>query len=412
MNTAIIQQVALFKSLPMSEIEYLNQTLRAVEFPSGACIFQEGDYGDRFYIVARGEIEIVKAWGTTDERLLGAAGPGSYIGEMSLFDPGGRRTATVRTRTPVQLLEMTRGDFDALLHREPMLVYELVREMSTRLDSAHNTTIGDLREKNRQLRQAYEELKAAQAQVIEKERLEKELAVARQIQESILPRQWPQIPGIDLAARVIPTRAVGGDLFDLIDLGGGKLGVAVADVSDKGVPAAIFMALTRSLLRAEAYRTASPRQVLQNVNRVLLEMNDAGMFVTVIYGVLDSATREFWFVRAGHELPNVITDQGELIDIQPGVGRPLGLFEPVALDEQHLALSAGSLLVLHTDGITDQRSTTGEFFGEERWRDAIRSLREGTAETIRDRLFDTVNAFRGGEGQFDDMTLVVIRIGT
>ncbi len=410
MDTTIIQQVPLFASLPATEIEHLNRTLNAVEFPAGTCIFQEGDYGDRFYIVASGEIEIIKAWGTSDERLLGVNGPGTYVGEMSLFDPGGQRTATIRARTAVQLLEMTRSDFDGLLHRQPMLTYELVRELSTRLNGAHINTIRDLREKNRQLQQAYEELKAAQAQLIEKERLEKELAVARQIQESILPHELPQIPGLDLGARIVPTRAVGGDLFDLIDLGDGKLGIAVADVSDKGVPAAIFMALTRSLLRAEASRTSSPRQVLQNVNHVLLEMNDAGMFVTVLYGIIDSASREFLYVRAGHELPIVVTPQGQLLEIRPGTGRPLGLFDPVALDEQRLPLSPGSLLVIPTDGMTDQRNDAGEFFGSERLQRVVCDDRTGSAQTICNRLFDAVNSFRGSAAQFDDMTLVVVRV--
>ncbi|MBI4786822.1 MAG: SpoIIE family protein phosphatase [Chloroflexi bacterium] len=387
MKAKIIQRIPLFASLPSGEIQHLAETLRDLTLPPNTIVFHEGEYGDRFYIVVEGEIEVIKSLGTADERVLALCGPGSYVGEMSLFDRDGRRTASVRTRTPAQLLEMTRGDFDALLHRQPMLAYELVHELSARLDSAHTTTIRDLREKNRQLEQAYEELKTAQAQIIEKEKLEKELAVARQIQASILPSTFPQVAGFDLGARVVPTRAVGGDLFDLIDLGNGRLGVAVADVSDKGVPAAIFMALTRSLLRAEATRTVSPVEVVRNVNRELLEMNDAGMFVTVLYGVLDGATLEFHYVRAGHEMPLVVGPDGELIEIPQGSGNPVGLFEGMALDEQRVTLARGSVLVINTDGATDQENSAGEPFGFERLRAAVCGQRSGDAQTICDRLF-------------------------
>ncbi len=410
MNESIIQRVPLFASLPPREIQHLAETLRSVEFPPGAIVFREGEFGDDLYLIGRGEVEVVKSLGTEDERRVAVFGPGSYFGEMSLFDRDGRRTASVRTRTAATMLEMTRADFDALLHRRPALTYELVRELSKHLDEAQNATIRDLREKNRALAQAYEELKTAQAQLIEKERLEQELAVARQIQQSILPSELPKVVGFDLGARVTPTRAVGGDLFDLIDLGGGNLGVAVADVSDKGVPAAIFMALTRSLLRAEASRSSSPRTVLQNVNRVLLEMNDADMFVTVLYGILDGATREFHYVRAGHELPLVVDAEGELVPVQCSPGQPLGLFDEVALDEEHLKLGPGSLLVVNTDGVTDQQDEQGTLFGSERLNQAVRANREGTAQSICDRLMDAVNAFRGAALQNDDITFVVVRV--
>jgi serine phosphatase RsbU (regulator of sigma subunit) len=410
MKESIIQRIPLFASLPPREIQYLAETLRSIELDPGAVVFLEGEFGDGLYLVLRGEIEVIKSLGTEDERLFAVRGPGSYFGEMSLFDRDGRRTASVRTRTSATLLEMTRADFDALLHRQPAVTYELVRELSNRLDDAHNATIRDLREKNRALTLAYEELKTAQAQLIEKERLEQELAVARQIQQSILPSELPKVAGFDLGARVTPTRAVGGDLFDLIDLGGGNLGVAVADVSDKGVPAAIFMALTRSLIRAEASRTSSPRTVLQNVNRVLLEMNDAGMFVTVLYGILDGATREFHYVRAGHELPLVVDTQGELVPVQSSVGQPLGLFDEVALDEEHLKLGAGSLLVVTTDGVADQQDEQGALYGAERLYQVARANREETAPSICDRLMDAVNAFRGAAPQSDDITFVVVRV--
>lgn len=410
MDPSQILAIPLFASLPSDEAGNLARLLQVVELGPTELLFQEGDAGNSFYIVLDGEMEIVKALGTVDERLLAVRGPGSYVGEMSLLEHDGLRMASVRARSRLRALQMTRQEFDQLLHRQPGVALAMVRELSRRLSDAHDVAIRDLHEKNRQLTIAYEELKAAQQQIVEKERLEKELAVARQIQESILPRTLPELTGVDIGALIRPTRAVGGDLFDVIDLGDGHLGVAVADVSDKGVPAAIFMALTRSLLRAEASRSPSPFDVLQNVNRVLLEMNEAGMFVTVLYGVLDAAARVFHFVRAGHELPLAIAPDGTLQAVPKGKGQPLGLFQDPLLDEQMLPLPQNSLVLVYTDGVTDQDDEGDNSFGLDRLRDALRQTAALPAKAACTALLAAVDTFRGGAPQTDDITFVAARI--
>ncbi|MDE3090579.1 MAG: SpoIIE family protein phosphatase [Chloroflexota bacterium] len=380
-----------------------------VEVAPNTILFREGEYGDRFFVVVEGEIEIIKALGTADERLIAVRKSGEYVGEMSLLNRDGLRTATVRTRARTRLMVMTRANFDELLHRYPALAYEMVRVLSLRLNEAHGVAIRDLHEKNRQLSDAYEELKAAHAQIVEKEILEKELAIARQIQESILPREMPTLAGFDFGARMESSRAVGGDLFDLFSLDDNRVGIAVADVSDKGVPAAIFMALSRSLLRAEASRVASPVEVLRNVNAHLLEMNDAGLFVTVLYGVLDATTREFHYARAGHELPLKFDATGALDAPAHQAGMSLGLFDDPRLDEQRLTLLAGCTLVINSDGITDQIDEQGVGFDEERLIDAVRALSRHPAQVICDGVFDAVRAYCGNAAQTDDMTIVVVR---
>ena len=343
---SIIREIPLFASLPATEIHRLAESLQMVAFPADALLFREGEEGDRFYIILDGEVEIIKAMGMSEERLIGTCGRGEYTGEMSLLNPDRKRTASARTRTPVHAAVVTRADFDALLHREPSVAYAMTHILSARLTDTHNAAIADLQEKNRRLRAAYEELQAAQAQIIEKEKLEHELQVARQIQESILPREMPRLAGFDFGARMIPTRAVGGDFFDFVPLGETHIGIAIADVSDKGMPSAIFMALARSLLRAEALRSRSPRRVLQSVNRLLLEMNDAGMFVTMVYGVLDRATREFHYARAGHDVPLVFGKTRPLFAPKPKHTLPLGIFPNSALDVQRVGLTRGDTLFL------------------------------------------------------------------
>lgn len=405
----LMRRIPLFAGMSGSEIEFLASILHAAQFPAGAILFREGDLGDRLCFIVDGEIEVVKALGTPDERSLAIRRAGEFFGEMSLFEPDGRRTASVIARNPLRLLEMARADFGAVLEHQPTLAFEMVRVLSLRLNQSHNTTVADLREKNRQLAQAYDELKAAQAQIIEKERLEKELETARWIQQSILPSSLPSLPAFDLGAFLTPARAVGGDLFDFIPLGEGRIGVVIGDVSDKGVPAAIFMALTYSLLRAEAARWPSPAQVLRATNRHLLGMNEAGMFVTVLFGVLDGSSGRFLYARAGHETPLHLNAAGEVVTAQRGVGQPLGLFDPPELEERSITLEPGSTLLLYTDGATDLTNPQGDRFGLERLRAAAQASPNSTAQALCEQVWSTLDEYRASAAQFDDVALVAIR---
>ncbi len=168
MKEQILKQVALFASLPPNEVKYLAEILHYREFSAGTVFIHEGEIADHFFILLEGQIEVIKALGTANERVLDVDEAGSFIGEMGLINPGSRRTASVRARTPARLLEMTRADFEALLHRQPELAYKMARVLSLRLEQHQNRTIRDLQEKNLQLTQAYEQLKGAQAHLIEK----------------------------------------------------------------------------------------------------------------------------------------------------------------------------------------------------------------------------------------------------
>ena len=171
----------------------------------------------------------------------------------------GLRTASVRAYSKSNLFEMTRSEFDSLINRNPTLAYEMVRVLSLRLKDSEATTIHDLREKNIQLTKAYQELEAAQAQLVEVEKLERELELAREIQLGILPRTLPEHPDAIFDACITPTRAVGGDFYDFIPKEDHVIGIAIGDVSDHGVPSALLMALTVTLLRAEVNREHAMR---------------------------------------------------------------------------------------------------------------------------------------------------------
>ena len=410
MRAAALRQVPLFASLPAEEIDLLAETLLPVTVPAGEVLFLEGAREARCFILLEGEVDIIKALGSPDERLLATRGPGSSLGEMSLFSQDQRRTASVRARSMAKLMEMRREDLEALLRRHPELAYSMLGTLSQRLEQSENHTIADLREKNRLLQQAYDELKAAQAQIIEKEKLERELEVARQIQLSILPRSLPQNGRFEFGARMIPMSAVGGDFYDVLQLENGSVAVAVGDVTGHGVPAALLMALTVTLLRAEARRLDSPSEVLQAVNRELMAVNDTGRFVTALYGILDASSGTFHYARAGHSLPLVLDASRQPVEVSHGVGQPLGLFEELLLDEASLELVPGSLLLLYTDGVTEAVDAQGEFFGDERLLATLRSSDGAGPDQTCEAVWGALQAYQAGTSQEDDVTLLAVGV--
>lgn len=409
MKEKLLARAPIFQGLPDNEIKKLSQTLRVREVPPNTILFQEGEVGDYFFIIIQGQIEVIKALGTQEERLIGIRGPGEFVGELSLVNREGVRTASVRSCGPAHLWEMSHAEFDDLLHRQPCMTFELINVLSTRLTTAHDTTIKDLQEKNRELTQAYEELKAAQAQIIEKERLERELQVAFEIQTSILPQTLPKLAGYDFGALMVPARAVGGDFYDLISLSSNKVGIIIGDVADKGVPSAIFMAQTHALLYAMATRNASPARVLQRVNKLLIKIGESSLFVTVLYGVLDKRTNTFSYARAGHELPIIVTSDGQVQLAPYDQGQLMGVLDKPTLDEQTLSVPPGGMILLYTDGVIDARHSNGDSFGMERLIGELETVGFGSAQELCDHLWNTLESFQSKTAQEDDVTMVTVR---
>jgi sigma-B regulation protein RsbU (phosphoserine phosphatase) len=406
----VIRRVPFFSTLPARHARWLAETLQAQDLLDGALLFSEGERGDIFYIVIQGEIELFKRLEDGGEQIIAVRGPGEYIGEMSLLHPEGRRMASARARGDGEVLIISRQDFDALLNRYPPLGYQLARVLGDRLDQAHSSSIHRLEERNRELQAALDQLHAAQAELIETRKLEHELALAREIQLSLLPTTLPLIPGYDFGARLLPMMQVGGDFYDFIALDSTHLGVAVGDVSGHGVPAALIMAITVALLRSEACRGCSPADVLTAVNGHLFKLGAHRMFVTALYGALEISTGEFTYARAGHE-PLLLTHHE---DDTPcfhlgGEGRLLGLFDQVSLNNATLTLKPGASLVLYTDGVIEARSRDRDFFGEERLSQLAFENRNMPAQALCDSIIAGVAAHSGEPAQADDITVVSVR---
>jgi phosphoserine phosphatase RsbU/P len=409
MKSELIRRVPLFSSLPDSEIENLTNILELFECPPRTVILHEGESGDRFYYLIDGEVEIVKALGTPDERVMVKRKEGNFLGEMSLFSKWGAHTASVRAVSDLQLIVMTRSNFDALLYRQPQLSYDIAGLISRRLEESENLIILDLKEKNRQLETAYNELRIAQAQMIEKEKLEHELEIAREIQRSILPNVLPDRIGMDFGALMVPARAVGGDFYSFINLKDGSLGIFVGDVSDKGVPAAIFMALTFSLISAEASRTSSPTRAIRNVNDHLLKMNAADMFVTLLYGILDCKTGNFKYARAGHLKPIIIDSGGQSVEVPMVIGQALGLFGSPLIDQQTITIPKGGIALIISDGLSEAADEQGNEFGYDRLNKALSEYQDRPAPEICERLWEAIQTHTGSSQLQDDFTTLVIK---
>ncbi len=249
---------------------------------------------------------------------------------------------------------------------------------------------------------------------LERERMARELEIARHVQGTLLPKQDPVIAGFDIAGICLPAREVGGDYFDFIRLGENRLGIVVGDVSGKGVPAAIYMTLTKGILQATIQENASPRDALVRLNTLLYQTLERGSFVSLYFALLETAGNNVKMARAGHNpaiLYSSATDKITLLQ-PPGIGLGLEKGEVFreTLQEQELMLMPGDWLVFYTDGFTEAMNVQSEEFGEERLGDILRMNRNKSAAEFLSDLQNRVREFVEAENQYDDMTIVAIKV--
>ncbi len=249
-------------------------------------------------------------------------------------------------------------------------------------------------------------IREQQAEAEERERIQQELKVAALIQQTLLPKELPSIPGWDVDAFYRPAREVGGDFYDFIDLGRDRLGVVIGDVTDKGVPAALVMATSRSMLRAAALRHDSPGAVLADVNSALVLEIPPAMFVTCLYAIVDTRGGEVVFANAGHNLPYVRRKDG-VLELR-ATGMPLGLMPGVTYDEQNHQLADGEWMVLTSDGITEAHDPENNMYGFARLMARI-AAQKRERDLINDLVKDVERWSGAGAEQEDDVTLVVVR---
>jgi sigma-B regulation protein RsbU (phosphoserine phosphatase) len=241
-------------------------------------------------------------------------------------------------------------------------------------------------------------------------RFARELALAGKLQATFLPDPMPSVPGWELAASLRPARETSGDFYDVLRLPEGGLGLMIADVVDKGVSAALLMAMSWSMLCAFAEEhVRSPANVLHAVNETLIRHLDGQQFLTAFYATLDPSSGQLTYCNAGHAPPLLIGGASSSPQVLPRTGPALGVIEQAQWEPRSLEMAPGDGLVMYTDGVTDAEGPGGEFFGAKRLERVVRAAQGKTANEARDAILDEVAGFSAGTPQFDDMAIFVLR---
>jgi sigma-B regulation protein RsbU (phosphoserine phosphatase) len=244
-------------------------------------------------------------------------------------------------------------------------------------------------------------------QLVEKKRLEAQLEVARQVQLALLPERDPEVDGFDISGYNFSTEEVSGDYYDFVKPYEDQLGLVIADVSGKGVPASLLMAFLRASLRSAIHVGYAPNVAMAKVNYLLWESIEPHQFVTAFYGMLDATNRTLAFVNAGHNPLLILNPDGPRF-VERG-GLPLGLFKDTRYYEYYLPIDAGQILVLYTDGATEAQSLEGIEYGRSRLVDAVRRCRDRGAREMIDFIYNDIFEWSGGRGATDDVTFVIIK---
>ncbi|MCK4606118.1 MAG: SpoIIE family protein phosphatase [candidate division Zixibacteria bacterium] len=245
-------------------------------------------------------------------------------------------------------------------------------------------------------------------QLIAGQKLVEQLSIAREIQRSFLPGRTPDIPGYDLAGRNVPSFQVGGDYYDFIDIVKGQTGIAIGDVSGKGIAAALIMASFRASLIAEIRNNYSIRAICHKVNNLLCESVRPGSFVTALYGVLDSRNHVLTFANCGHDQPILLRSDGRVEYLKEG-GPLLGVTPDVDYEERPVYLNRGEVVLLYTDGVSEAFNSADEAFGTERLIQVLRDNRRESSQTISEVIFKAVKEHASRRHVFDDLTMIVLK---
>ena len=246
------------------------------------------------------------------------------------------------------------------------------------------------------------------------ESLKGDLAIASEIQQAILPRVFPPFPDlaqkIDIAASMTPAKDVGGDFYDLFRIDDNRVGFVIADVSGKGIPAAIFMAVSRTLIRATGIRGGSPADCITYSNRLLAQESVDCMFVTVFYGIIDVNTGEVTYCNAGHNPPYILKHKGDISPLPMSTDPMAGAIDGITYHEGTLQLESGDALVMFTDGVTEAMSTANEEFGEQRLEDTLEDVAMHNCQQMVEAIKADVAAFAGEAEQSDDITVLALKL--
>ena len=349
-------------------------------FKKGEYLFKMGDVAEKLFYISKGVIRLPE--------LNRSVKAGQVIGEMGIFAPDKQRIASAMAEEDVEAFTMGRDEVRRLMSRDPGMAIDLIQLSIKRL---------------------IENLKV---ETEARERINSELRIAHDIQTTMVPRTFPPFPGrkeFDIFAMMEPAKEVGGDLYDFFLVDQKRLCLLVGDVSGKGVPAALFMAISKTLLKSEAMRGYSASEILARVNNLLCPDNPNCMFVTVYCLILNTETGQTECCSGGHNRPLLRTNDGvvEFLDAPPGF--VLGFQENFSFESRTIQLKPGEMIFLYTDGVTEAQNARLELFSDKRLKDCVSALRDRELREIITGVKQEVALHAQSEPQSDDITMLAVK---
>lgn len=352
-------------------------TMHKEHFAKGEYLFRIGDQADKLFLIHKGQIRLPE--------LDVVVQPGQILGEMGLFSPGRRRTASAVSEGAVEAYTMGRDEVVQLFSLNPSLALELMQLSNKRF------------------------IQNLKAETEAKERIKSELRIAREIQASMLPRTFPERPEFELYATMDAAEEVGGDFYDFFFVNPTKLCIVIGDVSGKGVPAALFMAVSKALLRSEAMRDYPPHEVLAHVNKLLCPENQICMYVTVFCLMLDTRTGVAQYCNGGHPAPLITNETGQVEQLEVPQGAVLGVMESAVYESRQHVLKKGDMLLLYTDGVTEAINPQLQLFSDKRLQSCLTPNSKRPVAEVVAEIRRTIADYAKGQPQSDDITMLGLR---
>lgn len=423
---AVLRRSPLFSSIGSHELEAFVQRTTVVTFEPGDTLLTQGERREEAFLIIAGSVDLLYAVG--GERIhMATIGRDQIVGEVAALGDG-RQAATVVAREPVEAARLRKVDFVLAIARNPELAVALIDALARRVQRmaeplailTHAVTalergtydpemLASFAPQSDDIGTFARAFKAMAREITEKHRQRQDLEAAHRIQQAILPGPLPAGDrAFDLYATMRPARNVGGDFFDYFELAQNRIGFVVADVSGKGIPAAIFMALSRTVIHHLAGGGDPPAECLARANDLLAEGNDAAMFVTVLYAVLDAASGELSWCNAGHTPPLLRRTDGRVEPLENRPETAIGLFAGLPYQTHTTRLAPGETVLLYTDGVTEAFDPALEAFGDARLYEALVAIEDGPRGAV-ERIVATVDEFAAGAEQSDDICVLAVR---
>ncbi len=427
----LLQRTPLFALVEREILERLAAAARLVHAPAGTMLIKQGEVGCEAFLLVAGVVDIVVEFEGLGSIRISEARPFDIIGETGALCHSPRTTSVV-AREAVTMLSIHQTALESLTAHHPEVALAILQTVAARLHragrhlaclisaaralregSATIDAVGRMLRAETDFAPYAEAIEVVAGQIARNEALRQEMEAAARIQQSILPQAmaWQGTAAFaEIAASMRPARHVGGDFYDYFLIDEHRLAVVVGDVSGKGVPAALFMALARNAFRMMARSETSPARVLGAVNRMLCEGNDDLLFLTAVYGIVDRRTGEFTYGIGGHDAPLLLRAAHDASVLETTGDMALGIEETLEFSQKAVALTPDDRLLIYTDGVTEAQDGTDALFGRQRLRDLLTEASQCSAAALISAVNLAVDSFTSAAAQADDITCLALRL--